>query len=302
MLEIEATPFLAAVTELRTLIVRIDNIQNASHQVASDERTGILGQHVRRLVSEMTKLGARSALASVNRLDHRLADSADGITYADVRAVLADIESRFADHLSDIRLFVLNQNEAGLLEPADNLLATDNKPITGFSLAYPRSAFEIEESAKCIALARYTASAFHAIRALECGIKAIASYLEIPDPTEPAEKNWGFILGKIKGRIDEKWPKKARAHDSIGARFEALYATLDAVKNPWRNATMHVETTYAPHEAVHILRCVGMFMTALSGYCDEEGRSPDTAPAMTVIEADASQEPPVQTTVQNPNA
>jgi hypothetical protein len=92
-------------------------------------------------------------------------------------------------------------------------------------------------------------------------------------------KKSGVILEAIRKRIDEKWPKNARLAGSKGAQIEALYATLDAIKNPWRNATMHVEKTYAPHEALHIARCVGMFLVELMKHCDESGIPPHSSPA-----------------------
>jgi hypothetical protein len=126
------------------------------------------------------------------------------------------------------------------------------------------------------------------MRALECGIRALRIFLGIPEPTKPAEKSWGIVLGDIKEAIDAKWPKSGRLPTTEGAQIESLYATLDAVKNPWRNATMHVENVYAPHEALHILRCVGLFMLDLSQHCDEEGRPPGTALAVTTIESSAA--------------
>jgi hypothetical protein len=46
---------------------------------------------------------------------------------------------------------------------------------------------------------------------------------------------------------------------------------LDAVKNPWRNATMHVEKKYTPEEALHIHSSVRGFMMRLADRMDENG-------------------------------
>ena len=53
--------------------------------------------------------------------------------------------------------------------------------------------------------------------------------------------------------------------------FEALYVSLDAVKNPWRNATMHVENKYTDEEAEHIFFAVKGFMKRLTSRMDENG-------------------------------
>src|SRR5438874_2489556 len=100
---------------------------------------------------------------------------------------------------------------------------------------------------------RPTASVFHCMRMLEIGIKSFAARLGIDDPVRPAERNWGFILRKIKGKIDDAYKAEQRMPGSEGAFMEALYATLDAVKNPWRNETMHVEGVYTDAEAAFIL-------------------------------------------------
>lgn len=72
---------------------------------------------------------------------------------------------------------------------------------------------------------------------------------------------------------------------SEGAEFEALYANLDAVRNPWRNATMHVETIYAPHEALHILRCSAFFMSKLNTLCDENGEPKTVSPNLALVDS-----------------
>src|SRR3546814_7475350 len=85
------------------------------------------------------------------------------------------------------------------------------------------------------------------------------------------ERNWCFVLGKIKESLDVQYPAKLRQPRSEGAEVEGLYASLEAVKTPWRNATMHVETIYQPHEAAHIIQCVNLFILRLANLCNEDG-------------------------------
>jgi hypothetical protein len=282
MLDLEAISFVKAITGLRQFITDIDRF-DASQPMLEKDRTDILLPHINELAAALAKVNARSALASATRLQRRLSETNSALLpYGALKAALLDIESRFADHLIDIKLFVLSEQEASFFDPADKLLG-GIQPVEGFSRAYPNAAFEIEEAAKCIALQRSTAAVFHCMRALENGIKAICKMLDVPDATKPADKNWGVILKAIKDKIDEKWPKQTRLPNSQGARIEALYATLDAIKNPWRNATMHVETIYQPHEALHIARCTGVFMIELMKHCDEEGIAPEASPAKATV-------------------
>jgi hypothetical protein len=53
--------------------------------------------------------------------------------------------------------------------------------------------------------------------------------------------------------------------------FEEIYASLDAIRNPWRNATMHVKNTYTEEEAEHIAVVVRGFMVKLASRMDQEG-------------------------------
>lgn len=53
--------------------------------------------------------------------------------------------------------------------------------------------------------------------------------------------------------------------------LSAIYASLDAVKNPWRNDTMHPAAKYTDDEAEHIFVAVKGFMMKLASRCDESG-------------------------------
>lgn len=283
MLELDSAAFLGAITQMRSIIVLAgNNTVNRADQLTDDDQT-VVARNLDQLADAITKTGARSAFAAAARFRARF-EAKDTIPlYSEVNAAMLDIESRFSDHLSDIKLFVLQPTEAVLMKPVDELLSNPERPVQGFSMAFPSASFEVEEAAKCLALSRHTAAVFHAMRAMECGIRALCRYLDIPDATKPAEKNWGKVLGQIKSKIDERWPSNTRLPKTVGAHMEALYTTLDAIKNPWRNATMHVENIYAPHEALHIVRCVGHFLLELAVYCDEQGLEAGASPAMVTV-------------------
>jgi hypothetical protein len=163
--------------------------------------------------------------------------------------------------------FSLSQIEAEYFAPIE--------PIFGEDVAKKFStegAFEIDEAAKCLALGRATAAVFHLMRILEVGIRSICRCLQIPDPTKPAERNWAIILRDIDAGIKARWPKGADRMTGDGALFASLYASLEAVRNPWRNATMHVENKYTYDEAEHIFVAVKGFMRKLASRMDEQGQ------------------------------
>jgi hypothetical protein len=114
-------------------------------------------------------------------------------------------------------------------------------PLFGGEVAtkFSSVSYEIEEAGKCLALDRSTASAFHSIRCLEAGIRAISRCLGIPDPTRASDRSWSKTLTAIKGELDRRWPGSSNRLSGDGRFFEEAYAALAAMQNPWRNATMH---------------------------------------------------------------
>ncbi len=138
---------------------------------------------------------------------------------------------------------------------------------------FPSAVYEIEEAAKCLAVGRSTAAVFHLMRVMEVGIRAVARCLSVPDPVKAVGKNWGMILKNILAARTAKssaTPKTWACLDDE-AYFDAVYATLDAVRNAWRNTTMHVENKYTAEEAEHILVAVRSFMMRLATRMDEQG-------------------------------
>ncbi len=98
------------------------------------------------------------------------------------------------------------------------------------------------------ALGRSTASVFHLMRCMEIALRSIARCLEIPDPIRPAERNWGAILRELKKAMDERSAGGKWTKDDLQF-FENAYVSVDAVRNSWRNPTMHVERTYTEEDA-----------------------------------------------------
>jgi hypothetical protein len=177
-----------------------------------------------------------------------------------------DLRRRLIDQGDIISCLVLSPKERDYYEPRTPLFGADvqDKFASG-------GAFELDEAAKCLALGRATACVFHLMRLLESAVRAVARCLNIPDPIQPADRNWGAVLKKVRDGIDAKWPTVALRSTGDGEIFDSLYASLDAVKNPWRNATMHPANKYTNEEAEHVFVAVKGFMMKLASRCDENG-------------------------------
>jgi hypothetical protein len=141
-----------------------------------------------------------------------------------------------------------------------------------FAKKFPSAAYDLDETGKCLAFERSTAAVFHLMRLMEIGLRATARCLGIPDPIKAHERNWHDILErKIRPQVDAKWPSSTRLSGD-GVLFEDIYASLSAVKNAWRNATMHVERIYTEEEAMHIFHAVKGFMSKVAARMDENGK------------------------------
>ena len=184
------------------------------------------------------------------------------------RSYAIELQGRVRDDLSAKIVMTIPYGKAAFFDPA-------NQPFGAkVGTQFPSAAFEIDEAAKCLALARPTAAVFHLMRTMECGLQAVRKSLGIPDPVKDAERNWGGILRKFKDEIDRRNAQKPQQWTLAGNKtfFEEIYVSIDAVRNVWRNATMHVESKYLIDEAEHIFNAVRGFMMKVSSRVDEQGQ------------------------------
>jgi hypothetical protein len=217
-----------------------------------------------RLVPELETLQTQTALVRLDRLIKAL--DRPEFTYAMMAEAVVDISSRLKDELSYVAVYVLDQGKVKYFENDNKLFGDD------VSTKFPSATFEIDEAAKCFSVHRHTASVFHLMRTLEIGIQSARKSLAIPDPIKDAERNWGAILRKFKAELDRRGSQNPPAWNGADKDFfEEIYASLDAVRNVWRNATMHVENKYTAEEAEHIFGAVRGFMRKLSTRIDENG-------------------------------
>jgi hypothetical protein len=209
-------------------------------------------------------LNAKITLMALAEYDATLANMP---TWEAISKHAMDISRTLRRELTQAKVLSLNAQEANFYQPAQALFG----PV--FESRFPTmGAFELDEAAKCLALGRPTACVFHLIRLLEVGIKALALCLGIPDPVKPSQRNWTLILSNIMSNgIAEKWPDAASRMNPKCKMLEELHASLDAVKNPFRNPTMHIENKYTDSEAQHLFALVKGFMMKLSDRMDENG-------------------------------
>jgi hypothetical protein len=273
MLELKAGAFVSAAFEISGLASFIAGrsmdagdlkIFKEDETLDKDDKLWLDGK-LDHLPEHLATLNADVALLCVKDTKDLVARS--WVQWKSIKDSLEQISKTMERELSLKTILVLQPEEVAYFAP--------KKPLFGQTYAekfQTDGAFELDEAAKCLALSRPTASVFHLMRILELGIGAMSKCLEIRDPVKPAERNWAIILKKIKeDGIEKKWPTAADRMTGDGLLFESLHASLDAVKNPWRNEAMHVVGKYTEDEAKHIFVAVEGFMRKLSSRMDEKG-------------------------------
>jgi hypothetical protein len=232
-----------------------------------------LNESIKDIKRELHDIGVLPASHQVERIEKQLRWIGKKYRGAPTRVkpemlaqMFDELGNRIVDALKGRFALLMSEEEAELFNPLDPLFG--NEVATKFSSI----AYEIDESAKCLALGRSTASAFHSIRSLEAAIRALSRCLSIPDPTRAADRNWGAMLKKISAEIERRWPGTSNRMSGDGEFFDGAYAALAAMQNPYRNSTMHLDQKYTPDEAHHIMEIVKGFMKKIASRMDEDGQ------------------------------
>jgi hypothetical protein len=275
MLELNAASFYRATSAMHAIRPKIESgVLNSTEEMpdgglvvtfqTDPVLTESLAADARELCENLGLLGAKLSLMSANRLLETIT-AAGGFTWDSVRLGWQEVHDRLLDELGLPKVLVLSPHEADRYAPAVPLFGSE------FETKFPaQGVFELDEAAKCMALSRPTAAVFHLMRVLEVAIRALARCLGIPDPIG-GDRSWGTLLKAIRAAIDAKWPTVAARTSGDGAFFDALYASLDAVKNPWRNAAMHVEDKKTDAETEMIFSAIKGFLMKLASRMDENG-------------------------------
>lgn len=223
---------------------------------------------------ELSALGLKFAPLKANQLlsfiDAELRESKERVTFtpvsqADFIRLSDELVSRVKDEFELSATLLLNAKALETYEPSG--------PLFGVQVhdKFPSLRYEIEEAGKCLGLGRTTAAAFHFIRCMEGGIKAISRCLGILDPLKAADRSWFKLLSAIDTAVKGKWSTGASRLNGDGHFFEHAHATLAAIQNPYRNSTMHLDQKYTEDEARSILHLVKTFMVTIASRMNENG-------------------------------
>lgn len=175
------------------------------------------------------------------------------LTIENITGAVEQITIRLEDELRT-KLFLS-------LTGAEARLYTDAIPF-GQDVAdmFPGASSDIEEAAKCLALSRFTACVFHCMRGVEDSLDKFMLKL-LPTLNPSGAPNWGDKLRKINDELVRR--QRLPNSDPNQKTYEEFHAHIKAMKNVWRDTTMHLEKTYTEEQANKIYRHVKDFMISL---------------------------------------
>jgi hypothetical protein len=187
----------------------------------------------------------------------RLALSAvAGTDCATLRIRIDDLRALFQSEMdSNLFLWVMPHEADYFIQP---------KPLMGAVVdeKFLSARHEIQEAGKCLALARSTACVFHLMRVLEAAIDVIEADIQI----NPDSPTWNAYLNGFTKHALRKYPDDG---SEINREWRAFYfgveGHLRAIKNMWRNETMHnIARVYSEEQAKDIFNLVAAFMRHLA--------------------------------------
>lgn len=125
---------------------------------------------------------------------------------------------------------------------------------------FPSAREDIEEAGTCYACARSTASVFHLMRVIETGLRVLGLSLNNPDLDPKKNPSWNRILKPCDDELRKPLAQRCPEWKQDELFYSNATANLRAVKDAWRNPTMHVEINYDEERALEIINAVKAFM------------------------------------------
>jgi len=129
--------------------------------------------------------------------------------------------------------------------------------------AFKSSIIDIEEAWKCFAFERYTACVFHLMRTMEVGLRCLGKSLNDPSLDPKSNPTWERILKRCDDELKKPYKDRSAEWQLNGQFYSEATANLRAVKDAWRNPSIHVEQNYDQSKANDVLNAVRVFMNHL---------------------------------------
>lgn len=167
---------------------------------------------------------------------------------------LQTVDSIVLHELQTLNYYVLSRDARRYLDEKVLIEKFENNKI------FKKAKYHLIESSKCIAFARYTASVFHSLCALDCTldklIRLTKKYTGAVIKKDLLDKSWGIVNSRLKSVMDaavtsrqtSPAQRKAKNLKKIGE----LRAYMTDIQMAKRDETMHAKGKYNEEEAVGV--------------------------------------------------
>jgi len=208
---------------------------------------------------EFDRLGLTSSRDQVERMIKCFERKKFLVTFGEYCEMTQALIERLQDETSSRRFFVLPPHRESYFTRAATLFGEEvTKALSGSAQA------DIEHAAKCFAFGNNTAAVFHLMRVMEIGLRALGQSLEDPNLDPKRNPTWENILKRCDDELKLPVGKRSSEWSKDNQFYSDATANLRAVKNAWRNPTIHVEREYDEDEALSVINAVKGFMNHLA--------------------------------------
>lgn len=128
--------------------------------------------------------------------------------------------------------------------------------------AFPSSAVEMSSAGNCIAAGLSTACVFHCMRAVEHGLRALATDVDV----DFGAQQWQNVIEQIEASV-QQFARTEAAGPQKAARLKFLSGASSSFrhfKDGWRNHVMHTRASYDETQATVVFDQVKIFLESLS--------------------------------------
>jgi hypothetical protein len=181
-------------------------------------------------------------------------------TYEEYNELLEELYGRIKDELNGQYFLSLSAAEANRFEEW-------GRGWEQILERFPAILRDVEEMNKCFALARYTASMFHALHVAEWGAIYLGDYIGVSD----SKKGWAPTEKKLREIIKGGHPNLPIALQGNFTFLEQMHREIDSMILAWRHKVDHAanhlaivpNTDFTPDIAEHVIGSVRIFMQRL---------------------------------------
>jgi hypothetical protein len=214
------------------------------------------------LRSLLVTMGLTVSLKPADRLIEILSSTADWKKTSRVQMLVNQLVVCVKDEAASVLAWQV---------PREKLVFFERAPFgPEVHAGFPSANDDIEEAGKCLGMGRNTAAVFHLMRIMETGLRSLGASLKDSTLDPRTNPNWEKILGKCDKAMQQPLRDRSQEWQPDEPFFSTATANLRAVKDAWRNPTMHVERRYNDEEAREVCNASRAFMRHLATKLSEE--------------------------------